>query len=169
MYFGQTPGLFRQRSVVSPTARGIATRPFTPMQRGVPARFAPLPAPMVRTAAPTIRLMPAAWDRRRYDEILRTQGRQAAELARLRAEVAARAQTPLIVATPPTPTAPTVPQISPGSPEADLRPTQDAADGGEAQPEAPSSKKKFIFIGLALVAVGSIGYVVLRKKKPKAA
>jgi hypothetical protein len=79
------------------------------------------------------------------------------------------AQATAVAVQTPAPTA--MPQISPGSPEADLRPTQDAADGGE-QPESapPSSKNKFLLIGLALVAVGGVGYVVMtHKKKPKVA
>jgi hypothetical protein len=64
------------------------------------------------------------------------------------------------------------PQVSPGSPEADLRPTQDAAAdaaanaGADAAPApAPKRHSKIILIGAALAAVGVVGFVVLRKKK----
>ena len=193
MYFGQP---FRQFGPApagglgptrAPLTRGVAARTFSPVARGpMPARPT---APMPQVAPAT--QMPNAWQAELQRRAALQQQRQAeyqrqqavAATARAHAVIAARAAaaqaqaqaqaaqqaaqavSPIVVATPPTPAA--MPGVSPGSPEADLRPTQDAADGGEMQP-TPPSKKKFLFIGLAVVAVAGVGFVVLRKKKPKA-
>jgi hypothetical protein len=119
------------------------------------------------------------WQRLRTDQAI-TQARMAA--AQAAQAQAVQQATQIVQAAPPAPTpapTPTPPQISPASPEADLRPTQDAADGGEAAaaeagpaPEKHHVNKKHIIIGVVLVGAGVGGYLFVKnrkKNKPKGA
>lgn len=186
MYFG-LPMPARFPSPVA--ARGMPpAQRFVPAQRGMPPRYM---APQPQRIAPVQsawRMIGAQQRQQQRDEAIRAEIRRTAAQRGITSEAqarvlfqqmvtaqaaaqAAQATAPAVaIPTPPTPT--TAPQISPGSPEADLRPTQDAAEDAKAssaaQPEAPpKDHKKILLIGLAVVAVGGVGYFVMRKKKTK--
>lgn len=159
-------------SVHAPLPRAAAYRPFTH----------PVPVPPHANPA---HLAPQQLLKRRWEqqELLRRSRASAENAARAAAAArsaadAARAaqvraqQIPQYVPMPPVaPPAPAPqPAITPGSPEADLTPAQDAADGGGETvppPEVDHPKSKLLLFGVLVVGAGVGGVLYMRHRKRK--